>query len=239
MALKRDKEFAINGRQKGSVRKETNAVSGTTVMSVQKQQQKPLHLQIQQHKEEEVRREKGSSEVGVDLGSPTDRPCKDFLNGICTKLPCDNLHPPESQNRVVHSAISARFRTGRLRNNQIKSRKRVVTKMQWPFLKDVRQLGCVFQDTAPLASWSILRKAQKSWDQFDEVRFTKATQHHADIRENKGPSLLKIHIKVPHHRSPYAMKFEDRSQEETEWQDLGAREAAWKLAKSVLKLKEK
>ena len=30
-------------------------------------------------------------------------------------------------------------------------------------------------------------------------------------------------------------KFEDRSQEETEWQEQGAREAAWKLAKkSVL-----
>ena len=29
-----------------------------------------------------------------------------------------------------------------------------------------------------------------------------------------------------------------RSQEETEWQELGAREAAWKLAKFVLKLKE-
>ena len=33
--------------------------------------------------------------------------------------------------------------------------------------------------------------------------------------------------------------FEDRSQEETEWQEQGAREAAWKLVKSVLKLKEK
>ena len=30
----------------------------------------------------------------------------------------------------------------------------------------------------------------------------------------------------------------DRSQGETEWQEQGAREAAWKLAKSVLKLKE-
>ena len=38
---------------------------------------------------------------------------------------------------------------------------------------------------------------------------------------------------------PNAPKFEDRSQEETEWQEQGAREAAWKLAKSVLKLKEK
>ena len=41
----------------------------------------------------------------------------------------------------------------------------------------------------------------------------------------------------PHERSPNAPKFEDRSQEETEWQELGAREAAWKLAKNVFKLK--
>ena len=43
----------------------------------------------------------------------------------------------------------------------------------------------------------------------------------------------------PHQRNPNAPKFEDRSQEETEWQEQGAREAAWKLAKSVLKLNEK
>ena len=43
----------------------------------------------------------------------------------------------------------------------------------------------------------------------------------------------------PHQRNPNAPKFEDRSQEETEWQERCAREAAWKLAKSILKLKEK
>ena len=42
----------------------------------------------------------------------------------------------------------------------------------------------------------------------------------------------------PHQRSPNAPKIEDRSQEETEWQEQGAREVAWKLAKRVLKLKE-
>ena len=42
----------------------------------------------------------------------------------------------------------------------------------------------------------------------------------------------------PHERSPNAPKFEDRSQEETEWQEQGARDAALKLSKSVLKLKE-
>ena len=34
-----------------------------------------------------------------------------------------------------------------------------------------------------------------------------------------------------------APKFEDRSQEETEWQEQGAREAAWKLATNVFKIK--
>ena len=43
----------------------------------------------------------------------------------------------------------------------------------------------------------------------------------------------------PHQRNSNAPKFEDLSQEETEWQEQGAREAAWKLAKSVLKLQEK
>ena len=43
----------------------------------------------------------------------------------------------------------------------------------------------------------------------------------------------------PHERNPNAPKFEDRSQEETEWQEQGVREAAWRLAKSVLNFKEK
>ena len=42
----------------------------------------------------------------------------------------------------------------------------------------------------------------------------------------------------PHQRSPNSPKFEDRSLQEAEWQEQGAREAAWKLAKSVLKFKE-
>ena len=64
MILKGHKEFPISGKQKGSVREETNAVSGTTVMSVQNQHQKPLHPLSHQHKEVEVRREKGSFDQG-------------------------------------------------------------------------------------------------------------------------------------------------------------------------------
>ena len=42
----------------------------------------------------------------------------------------------------------------------------------------------------------------------------------------------------PYQRNPNAPKFEDWSQEETEWQEQGAREAAWRLAESVLKFSE-
>ena len=69
------------------------------------------------------------------------------------------------------------------------------------------------------------------------VKFTKAIARHTKIRD-QNPSLGYICPGEPHQRSPNAPKFEDRSQEETEWQEQGAREAAWKLAKSVLKLKE-
>ena len=68
------------------------------------------------------------------------------------------------------------------------------------------------------------------------VKFTKTIARHADIRDRK-PSLGYMRGE-PHQRSPNGPKFEDLSQEETEWQVQGAREAAWKLAKSVLKIKE-
>ena len=41
----------------------------------------------------------------------------------------------------------------------------------------------------------------------------------------------------PHQRSPNAPIFEDWLQEETEWQEQGAREAAWRLARNRVKSK--
>ena len=69
------------------------------------------------------------------------------------------------------------------------------------------------------------------------VKFTKATARHTKIRA-QNPSFGYICPGEPHECGPNAQKFEDRSQEETEWQEQGAREAAWKLVKSVVKLKE-
>ena len=46
-----EKEFAVSGKQKRSVREETNAVSGTSVVDVQNRRRKPLHPLSHQHQE--------------------------------------------------------------------------------------------------------------------------------------------------------------------------------------------
>ena len=95
---------------------------------------------------------------------------------------------------------------------------------------DARQLGCVLQDMTPPKS--ILRKGTDMPKPIQRVKFTKAVARHTKIRD-QNPSLAYICPGEPHERSPNAPKFENRSQEETEWQEQGAREAAWKLAKNV------
>ena len=100
---------------------------------------------------------------------------------------------------------------------------------------DARQLGFVFQDMTPPKS--ILPKRTNMQRPIQREKFTKAIARHTKSRD-QNPSLGDICPGQPHERSPNAPKFEDRSQEETEWREQGAREAAWKLAKRVWKLKE-
>ena len=49
----------------------------------------------------------------------------------------------------------------------------------------------------------------------------------------------KIDVKHPHQRSLHALKFEDRSHEESERQQRCARSKVWNLATNIYKLKEK
>ena len=103
-------------------------------------------------------------------------------------------------------------------------------------LKITRHLGCVSQDMEPPKSTTILRKSSNILKPIRCVKFTKAVLRHANIRD-QNPSLGMICPGDPHQRNPNAPKFEDRSQEETERQERCAREAAWKLAKTNLKVK--
>ena len=131
--------------------------------------------------------------------------------GILPNVKSTNL------NRSVSSAISARLCTGKLKvKTAKKKRENMVTKVQWLYLEDARQLGYVFKDTEPLESSPILRKSTQVLRSTRRIRFTKASQRHANIRESNGPSLGKIQIKNFHQPSPNALKFEDRSQEEIE-----------------------
>ena len=166
-------------------------------------------------------------------------PCKDHLKGTCTTPFCEKWDLPEclfykSENgcrlgekcsyahRQVDEQSSKRF----FKNGD---------KSSVAMLKSTRQLGCVFQDMEPPKS--IFRKSTNIQKQIQRVKFTKAIARHTKIRDH-NPSLGMICPGDPHQRNPNASKFEDRSQEETEWQERCAREAAWRLAKSVLKLKE-
>ena len=106
------------------------------------------------------------------------------------------------------------------------------------FLRNTRQLGCVFQDMEPPKSSSILRKSSNILKPIRCVPFTKAVLRHTKIRD-QNPSLEYICPCDHYQCNPNAPKFADRSPEETEWQERCAREAAWRLAKNIFKLKEK
>ena len=97
------------------------------------------------------------------------------------------------------------------------------------YSSNTRQLGCVFQDMEPPKSSSILRKSSNIRKPIQRVKFTKAVVRHADIRD-RNPSLGMTCPGDPHQRNSNAPKFEDRSQEETEWQERCARESWPKLS---------
>ena len=166
-------------------------------------------------------------------------PCKDYLNGTCTTPFCEKWHPPEclfykSENGCIFGEKCS-YAHRQVDEQPSKRSKTNGNKSAVVMLKSTRQLGCVFQDTEPPKSTTILRKSSNTLKPIRCVRFTKAVLRHADIRD-QNRSLGMIFPRDPHQRNPNAPKFEDRSLEETEWQERCAREAAWKLAKNILKI---
>ena len=169
-------------------------------------------------------------------------PCKDYLKGTCTTPFCEKWHPPE---RLFYKSENGcrfgekfSYAHRQVEERPSKRSTKNVDKSAVAMLKRTRQLGCVFQDMEPPKSSSILRESSDILKPIRCVRFTKAVVRHADIRD-QNPSAGMICPGDPHQRNPNAPKFEDWSREETEWQERCAREAAWRLAKNILKLKEK
>ena len=166
-------------------------------------------------------------------------PCEDYLKGTCTTPFCEKWHPPvclfyktKSGCRFGEKCSYAHRQDDK---QPSKRSKKNGDKSAVAMLKIPRQLGCVFQDMERPKSSSILRKSSDIRKPIRRVQFTKAVARHADTRD-QNPSLGMICPGDPHQRNPNAPKFEDRSQEETEWQERCAREAAWRLAKGILKI---
>ena len=235
-------EIVGNGKLTGSVHKETIAVSDTIRISVQNRHSRTL---LQDTLRSRVW--KNASSTRSPRGrSPNGRmsrwPCKDYLKGTCTNSFCEKWHPPEclfdKSKNGCRFGEKCSYAHRQVDEQPSKRSKKNGDKSTVAILKITRQLGCVFQDMEPPKSSSILRKRSNMLTPIRCFRFTEAVLRHADTRD-QNPSLGMLCPDEPHQRSFNAPKFEDRSQEETEWQEEGAREAAWKLAKSVLKVKEK
>ena len=165
-------------------------------------------------------------------------PCKDYLKGTCTNSFCEKWHAPEclfyKSENGCRFGEKCSFADRQVDEQPGKRSQKNGDKSAMAMLKITRQLGCVTQDMEPPKSSSILRKSSNIRKPIRCVQFTKAVVRHANIRD-KNPSLGMICPGDPHQRNPNAPQFEDRSQEETEWQERWAREAAWKLAKNIRK----
>ena len=243
----------------GSVQKETIAVSVMILISVQKlTQPNPSPSSFMQQNERNASRAR-SPRGKSPSGRMSRWPCKDYLKGTCTNSFCEEWHPPEclfyksksgcrfgEECTCAHRQVDEQPSKMSKKNGDISAvamlkKDEQNDRTERPVVYDssnTRQLSCVFQDMEPPKSSSILRKSSDIRKPIRCVKLTKAVARHADIRD-QNPSLGMICPCEPHQRSSSAPKFEDRSQEDTEWQEQGAREAAWKLAKSVLKLNEK
>ena len=178
------------------------------------------------------------------------QPCRYFLKGTCTRSPCECWHPPECQfyktELVCEQGISVCSRITRLMNKQTKSQRKAIVPQKRRKSDDKNAVACDKCTSIGLClarfgvpGFSKTHTVPKVLRSIRRVRFTQSTLRQAGIRENKGPSLGKIQVKIPHQRSPYAMKFEDRSQEETQRQQRCAQSKAWNLAQQIYKLKEK
>ena len=90
--------------------------------------------------------------------------CKYFLKSTCTKSPCEYWHPPECQFYKTKSGckFDAEFSFPHWKVEEQPNKKpKKGDKSAVAFVKSVRQLSCVSQDTEPPNSETISRKGTK------------------------------------------------------------------------------
>ena len=130
-------------------------------MNVQNRHHKPLHPLSHQHQEVEVRREnepQGPESIWEDQSTAVQKLLERYLH----QLPCDHWHPPECQ--FCKSESGCKFGNKcSFPHRNVEEQPNKKLKKGWlqkcsEKYEDVRELGCVLQDTEPPESSSILRK---------------------------------------------------------------------------------
>ena len=106
------------------------------------------------------------------------QPCRDYIKCKCTRPSCDCWHPPGSfAQRQVEDQLS-------------KSRKRMVTEVQWQYWKIHDSWVAYFRTLSRRNLHQCYGGAQKSWDQFDEcnsqmLRCVTQTSETAKVRRSE------------------------------------------------------
>ena len=165
---------------------------------------------------------------------------KDRLVSICI-LPNFNS---SKMKQIAKPMISVRSRIIRLMNKPNKkpkksdrSNKRREGDDKYP-MSFVKIVGCVSEDSELLDSQrgrqARGKPMQRVLGPIRRIRFTQSTQRQASIREKKGPSLGKNASQNSLSAKSYAMKFEDRTHEETQREQRCARGKVWNLANNIL-----
>ena len=143
-----------------------------------------------------------------------------------------------SQNMDANLVISGLLHTARLMNSLARSFKKIVTKVQWLYWRIHDNRVAYFRIWSRRSLHRFCGRAQTYWSQSDGFNSPKPCYVMLTIRD-QNPSLGTIGPGDPHQRNLNAPKIWGSISRRDERQERYAREAAWKMARCILELKEK
>ena len=171
----------------------------------------------------------GSASRTTNLGGQS--PSGKFARQPCAEISWKIFAPNQK------FVISARLHTSGLKVNPAKNRQRMVTEARWLFFLRCTTIGLRVSGHRTATIFIDFTEEHESLginptsvDSHKLCSVTHPRKQRSVARKKSSQSSSSA--------QSYALIFEGRSQEETEWQEQGAREAAWKRAKIVLQLKK-
>ena len=161
-------------------------------------------------------------------------PCKDLLKWTCTTPFFEKWHLPECLFYKSENGCKFWYKCSHA-HRQVDEQPSKKCKKEW-----WQNCSGSFEEYMTVGlQISGYGAAEVFIDSADELKHTDQSLCVTTTFETKNHRLGVICPGDPHQRNPNAPKFEDPSQEETERQERDAHEAAWKMARCVLTLKEK